>query len=189
MLLFFYWYNNSNIPQGNIMCLFPLIRFSQGMTSQCMELCVSAGSRCFWIAAVIWRLCWKQTISRSTMSSPPQHWWWKTFRRSLKISGTVTNITPLLVCVFFKVVNLGNQSSSTNKQYGIFNTLSSQHLIDFSLSYCYPNSIIIPVEEVQLIRCMKQCCNLLPVVFSETHYHYQATIAHRVIGLGIWTNP
>lgn len=80
-------------------------------------------------------------------------------------------------------MNLGNQSSSTNKQYDIFNTMSSQHLIDFSLSYCSTNSIIIPVGEVQLIRCMKRCCNLLPVVFSETHD--QATIAHRVIGLVI----
>ncbi len=96
---FFYWYTNSNNPQGNIVS-FSLKRFSQAMTSQCMELCVSAGSRCFWIAAVMWRLCWKQTISRSIMSSPPQHWCWKTFRRSLKISGTVTNITPLLVGVF-----------------------------------------------------------------------------------------
>lgn len=64
------------------------------------------------------------------------------------------------------------QSSSTNKQYGIFNTMSPWHLKDFSLSYCYPNSIMVLVEEVQLMRTMKECCNLLPVVCAEAQHHY-----------------
>lgn len=177
------------------MCLFPsydaVMCFSQAMTSPCMELYVSAGSRCFRIAAVMWRLCWKRTISRSIMSSPPQHWCWKTFRRSLKNSGTVTNMTPLPVhrwCLL-KYWIWETQSCSTNKQYGIFNTMSPSHLKDFFLSYCYPNSIMVLVEEVQLMRTMKECCNLLPVACAEAQHHYQATIAHRVIGLGIWTNP